>query len=283
MDLREDFEFSDNDVDLDGDDVFSSPFSKQEEEETIEIKNEMNFADLRASYGEHTMNELYNSKNFKKPPVQTERTISLMSTSAPYHFFDEKNKFLEASFHKNKFKKIDETQMHDGCPVDFVSHEKKKKDKSKKKFNFEKNSTKKFNPFENHSKHPLSILKMEDDKNIIGSVPHGKFLDEVTKKITYNEKNHNFSSNSSNNHDKFITIRTISFDNCLSPETPQIFIGNPNASKKLLISVGIHGDEPCGMIAFNELKYEGFFDDLPPSLMVFSSFSCSKIFFYSFC
>lgn len=70
-------------------------------------------------------------------------------------------------------------------------------------------------------------------------------------------------------HEKFVTISTLSFNSYLSPETPLIRLGNTKSpSKKILLIVGVHGDEPCGIIAFNELLREGYFSCIPTHYMV---------------
>ena len=55
----------------------------------------------------------------------------------------------------------------------------------------------------------------------------------------------------------------------LSAENPKFVIGNPDfASMKILISVCVHGDEYCGLVAFNELIKEGFFKNIPKHISV---------------
>lgn len=117
----------------------------------------------------------------------------------------------------------------------------------------------------------IDLIRFDDDEQsgVVGSLPSGKFLKEVQKKRLDKDKHHLTKKDkpqiicSKKPKDKFVTINTLSFINYLSPDAPCMQLGNPNATKKLLISVAIHGDEPCGMIGFNELLQEGFFSCLP--------------------
>ena len=97
------------------------------------------------------------------------------------------------------------------------------------------------------------------DEVIIGSVPEKlNFFNQFAQRKKVNEIIGK----------KYVTIPSVAFTKNLSPENPVITIGNKNARTKILISVGVHGDEPCGVIAFNELYNEGFFKNLSPDIFV---------------
>jgi len=55
--------------------------------------------------------------------------------------------------------------------------------------------------------------------------------------------------------------RKMADDICLSEANTKLIFGNEHADRKLLITVCIHGNETCGLVAVNELIEEGFFSD----------------------
>lgn len=112
---------------------------------------------------------------------------------------------------------------------------------------------------------PNMVEYVQEDNSIIGTLPHTSFL----KKLAVKTNDDTRKKNLKNVYGSFTTISSISFDSFLSPDTPKLVIGNPtSASKRILITVGIHGDEPCGIIAFNELLNESFFANLPEDISV---------------
>ena len=96
-------------------------------------------------------------------------------------------------------------------------------------------------------------------------------------KIERKEEKHSYKQNSSllrrfgiqKYVAEFKTIETLSFQHQLSCDTPKIVLGNPETAKtRILILSGIHGDEPCGIIGFNELIEEQYFNSLPSDISV---------------
>lgn len=114
-----------------------------------------------------------------------------------------------------------------------------------------------------------NLVRFDDEESgVIGSLPADNQMEVVQNKridrASHRKPVHHSAKAKRDN--KFITINTLSFSHYLSPETPFITLGH--GPKRLLISVGIHGDEPCGIIAFNQLLQEGFFNSLSSSISV---------------
>ena len=159
---------------------------------------------------------------------ETERTVSNYSSSLPNLCGGLAN---ESSLHPILVRKIAELKRVENNRI-------KKQKKEKIDFNFCDNP---------------------QDEVIIGSVPEkSHFFNQFAQKKRVNELTGK----------KYVTIPSVSFTKSLSPENPIITIGNKNARTKILISVGVHGDEPCGVNAFNELYNEGFFKNLSPDIFV---------------
>lgn len=102
----------------------------------------------------------------------------------------------------------------------------------------------------------------------MGSLPSGRFLKEVQRR----RHDHNIQApkrradSDVGREKKYITVPTLSFTHALSSGTPYMTLGPSDAAIKVVITVGVHGDEPCGIHGFNELLEEGYFDHLPDNM-----------------
>jgi len=120
-------------------------------------------------------------------------------------------------------------------------------------------------------KNQPNILRFDEsveEQAKVGSLPSGRFLKEVQRR----RHDHDIQAPkkkvdpATGKEKKYITVPTLSFTHALSSGTPYMSLGHPDAEIKIVITVGVHGDEPCGMHGFNELLEEGYFDDLPDNM-----------------
>ena len=232
-----------------------------------------------------------NMLNLKNPPVYTERTVSLISASAPQGEFEN---FMKASL-KNvvsqKPNSPSKSSIKPKKPLEISEFQLNQNINNNTNNYFNNNINNNINNnfpsynirirenfFEGENTNLLKVIGDED--NVIGSLPPSKFMEQIILRSAREKsegKDVKKTTPVENSYGKFITIPTISFTNILSPEAPHIEIGTPQrAIHRILITAGVHGDEPCGIIAFNELLSEGYFRRLPAKIHV-CSFSCGTM------
>src|SRR3990167_4520528 len=303
-------------------------YKKEEGEEEFEFEVVENYSpqwgfknteEIHAN-NQFLKNELQNSQNLiqlKKPPIMTERTIGLISSSAPQGFLTDNN-FVQASLKavrgntiEKSNSKIIERKKQQNEAQSPLKYQSPTKPVAKDDFNgistpnlaareenfdgipWEAGFS---SPVSNDADFGLSPqsggpgLKNFESSPISGSVPHWKLESEMKKREGKRKSGAglpNSDDYSPSKFDKFITIPTLSFNAFLSPETPCIRVGDfANAKKTILITAGVHGDEPCGITAFNQLLKENYFSILPPDVAVaffpffFCQFLVSDHFFY---
>ena len=240
-----------------------------------------------------------NLKRLKHPPIWTQRTVPTVSTSAPRGVFTTQHG-LPAR------KLITQEQMHPSTPIPprstvqkFTSPEDLKpspqqelpEELSKESERFP-SPHKPSSPFTSPSNllwrdsetspkeserttrttrlpeqqgNSPHILAYEETDSIVGTVPRTALLKQIKLKNDVTRRLKNLQKS----YGSFTTISSLSFDAHLTPDTPKIVLGDPKtASKRILITVGVHGDEPCGLIGFNELLSEDFFATLPDHVSV---------------
>lgn len=227
--------------------------------------------------------------NLKYPPVVTQRTVPVLSTSAP-HFHTILGQNKRSSFHmlpqldsvcsgREKHPELypnNESRsplLSSASPGTLEARSPTWKavgkasgipypslERELRLIHMEEN--------EDTDESGLNLVGYEGEDNaIVGSIPKMTFWKEIPVKQDINSRVSAVQSRFCKG--KFTTISTLSFDTLLSPDTPKIVIGNPRtARKRILFTVAIHGDEPCGIIGFNELLQEGYFDSIPSDISV---------------
>lgn len=230
-------------------------------------------------------------------PIETERTISLSSTSAPH---GKLRSYAQASLlgqmqHKlpahdssqhtpphgesSEEEEEDEHTMlssDEDAPLSpqVLSVRKKHRRSSVSSQDSQRSSPPSPSPEEKRNvrrylkKNQPNILRFDEsveEQTKVGSLPSGRFLKEVQRR----RHDHDIQApkrkvdSGAGKDKKYITVPTLSFTHDLSPGTPSMTLGASDAPVRLVITVGVHGDEPCGMHGFNELLEEGYFDHLP--------------------
>ena len=212
-------------------------------------------------------------------PIQTERTISLSSASVPESggLLAAFTRPFQASFAYNPRIFTDSTEQEE---VDHTLTS----SSSTQSVNISSDLSSPSPQTRSESlteRDQLYLINTDDQgavdnaNEIAGSLPSSKILGRVPDRGGYPSFcNSTFNDDSlptqrRRSDQRYITVNTLSFRHFLSPETPFLLLGNPEeATLRLLISVGVHGDEPCGMQAFNELLQNDFFDLLPSHVSV---------------
>ena len=114
----------------------------------------------------------------------------------------------------------------------------------------------------------LNVIGYEEDDNVVvGSIPNLQFWKDIPVKQDVKQRKKEADKVKQGN--AFTTISTLSFGSTLNPDTPKIVLGNPRTAKlRILFTLCVHGDEPCGMLGFNELLEEGYFSTIPDDISV---------------